>query len=463
MSRSPSSLVWSLCSLLGACSEATQGPPPDADAADTNDASDTADAADTGDAQSDGDIGEVGPTVPILEREAGTDYACAETLAPVGGLGPSWIPLALANAGDQLWLLRSEGGVMLSTLGPEGALGADIALGGPEWVGAGGAIAARDDRLTVLWSEPLDAGGEELRCALVSTAGETGEIAVAPASLPGTHAQEASGPRLLATEAGHRLVWLSVDASQHRVIRHALLDGCAFTSGPTTIVDLGAGYGGALLGLVADDDGFALAWSAPNASYAFEVWFQTFAADGTARHPARRVSREGKDGLSSGAAWRSGGAAALARAGERYLVAFTEDYQRPGSDFSELGHAVLQIAVVDARGDGALVPLSSPVEGRIATAASFYRLGEGLGLFWAEGTIIRICGGCYVDYVLRTIVLDPAGLDPLSAPATHTGQDHGFNAPHVAVLGDAVVSVSLQDFHALSRPAVATMRCLPPD
>lgn len=448
MSRLASSLP---IVLLVACSGDSNGAPADtSDALDAPDGSDAADVADTIDAP------DVEPAVPILERAISGDYACSEALAPLGGTGPSWFPLALSAVGDRLWLLRIEDGIKLSTLGTDGALGPDIDLGGPQWSVPGGAIGERDGVMTLVWSEPLDAGGQHLRVALVAT---SGEVLAAAATLPGTFGQEASSPRTLPTVAGHRLVWIAGDGSRQQ-IRHALLEDGAFAGEPTTLVALESPYGGSLLGLVADDDGFALAWTASNASFASEVWFRTFANDGAPRHPARRVSREGQDGTNSGTFWRSSSSGALARVGERYFVTFTEDYQRPGSDFSELGHAVLQVAVVDARGDGARVPLTSPIEGRTATAASFYRLGDALGLYWAEGTIIRICGGCYVDYVLRTILLDPATLDPLSAPATHTAQDHGFNAPHVAVLGGEVVSVSLQDFHALSRPASAVMECV---
>lgn len=426
------------------------------DAPGTPDGSDTADAPDTPDTS---DAGEVGPVVPILERAAGTEYACRETLAPLGGTGPSWFPLALSAVGDRLWLLRIEDGIRLSTLGTDGALGPDIDLGGPLWSVPGGVIADEAGVMTLVWIEPLDAGGQQLRVALVAT---SGEVLAAPATLPGTLGQEVSSPRTLPTAAGHRLVWIASDGSRQR-IRHAFLEDGAFAGEPTTLVTLDSAYGGSLLGLVADDDGFALAWTASSAGFASEVWFGTFANDGTARHPPRRVSREGRDGTSSGAFWWSSSSGAMAHAAGRYLVAFTEDYQRPGSDFSELGHAVLQVAVVDARGEGALIPLSPPIEGRVTTAASFYEVGDALGLFWAEGSIIRICAGCYVDYVLRTVLLDPATLDPLSAPATHTAQDHGFNSPHVAVLGDAVVSVSLQDFHALSRPATAVMECVSAD
>jgi hypothetical protein len=66
---------------------------------------------------------------------------------------------------------------------------------------------------------------------------------------------------------------------------------------------------------------------------------------------------------------------------------------------------------------------------------------------------------CFVDYDLRTVLLDAKTLSPVSAPATHSHQDHGFNFPRVALLGGDVMSVSQQDFHALSRPATAVMAC----
>lgn len=413
----------------------------------------TPDAGDAGDTP-DGGLPEVG--TPILERPGTTDYTCAEVRAPIGAPGPAWYPLGLVEGGGEAWLLRSDIGVKLSKLASDGTLSGEVDLGGSEYGNFGAAMASDAKALTMVWGEQVDSG-QQYRTAVV---GLDGTIDVAAAPLDGTLASSVSPPRLVPTPDGrYRLVWMRVDGGGANTVVSGILDGGAFVDAPIKLADAGGGYGGHVIGAVADDAGFAAAWSSMMSggnTVTTEVWFGTFDNNGAPRHPARRISGPGDPNTSSGTTWLTGDAALL-RVDDRYLIAFTVDKMSP--DFNELGHAEVHIASVDERGEGTLSPLLAPVEGHISTVASFYRLDDAVGLFWAEGTIIRICAGCYVDYDLRTVLLDAKTLSPISAPATHSHQDHGFNYPRVVVLGGDVLSVSQQDFHALSRPATALMQC----
>lgn len=435
-------LIAAISLLFTACSE-DPGPTPN-----------TPDAGGTGGA-SDGGLPEVG--TPILERSGTTDYTCTEVRAPIGALGPAWYPIGLAQAGSEAWLLRSDMGVKLSKLAIDGTLSNEVNLGGSEFGNFNAAMASDGKALRVVWGEQLDAS-QQYQTAVVSL---NGSIDVPAAALAGTLAASVSTPRLVPTPDGrYRLVWMRVDGGGANSVVSAIVDGGAFVDAPVKLADAGNGYGVHVIGAVADDAGFAAAWSVflgDGTTLSTEVWFGTFDNSGAPRHPARRISNPAQPNLWAGTTWLSGDAA-LVRAGDRYLVAFTVDNMPP--DFNELGHAEVYIASVDEQGEGSLSPLLAPVEGRISTVASFYRLDDAVGVFWAEGTIIRICAGCFVDYDLRTVLLDAKTLSPVSAPATHSHQEHGFNFPRVVALGSDILSVSQQDFHALSRPATALMQCM---
>jgi hypothetical protein len=413
----------------------------------------TPDAGDAGDTPDSGlpDLG-----TPILERPGTTDYSCTEVRAPIGALGPAWYPLGLVEAGGEAWLLRSDMGVKLSKLASDGTQSGEVNLGGSEYGSFGAAMASDGKALTMVWGEQLESS-QQYRTAVVRL---DGSIEVAAAPLEGTSTSSVSPPQLVPTPDGrYRLVWMRVDGGGANSVVSGILDGGAFVGAPIKLADAGAGYGVHVIGAVADDAGFAAAWGVmtnDGTTFTTEVWFGTFDTNGAPRHPARRISGPGDPNTTSGSTWLAG-SSALLRVDDRYLVAFTVDKAPP--DFNQLGHAEVHIAAVNERGEGSLSPLHAPVEGHISTVASFYRLGDAVGLFWAEGTIIRICAGCFVDYDLRTVLLDANTLSPVSAPATHSHQDHGFNVPRVVALGGDVLSVSLQDFHALSRPATALMLC----
>jgi hypothetical protein len=118
------------------------------------------------------------------------------------------------------------------------------------------------------------------------------------------------------------------------------------------------------------------------------------------------------------------------------------------------------LAVVPADGDVAQHPLQAAEDGVTATDATLFRLDGKLGVLWSEGTIIFVCGGCYADNDLKVVLVDPDAIVPASAIATHAHADHGYVGPAAVVLGGDVLSVSTQDFHALSFPAVAVMTCV---
>lgn len=396
---------------------------------------------------------------PILERPGTTDYTCTEVRAPNGAPGPSWYPIGLVEVGGEAWLLRSDMGVKLSKLASDGSQSGEVDLGGSEFGNFGASMASDGKALTMVWGEQLDSS-QQYRTAVV---GLDGSIGVAAAPLEGTAASSVTPPKLVPTPDGrYRLVWMRVDGDSANSVVSGILDGGAFVGAPIKLADAGAGYGVHVLGAVVDDAGFAAAWSTmknEGDTFMTEVWFGTFDNNGAPRYPARRISGPGEPNTTVGTTWLAG-SGALLRVDDRYLVAFTVDKEPP--DFNKLGHAEVHVASVDERGEGSLSPLLAPVEGRISTDASFYRLGDAVGLFWAEGTIIRVCAGCFVDYDLRTVLLDAKTLSPVSAPATHSHQDHGFDFPRVVALGGDVLSVSQQDFHALSRPATALMQCSKP-
>jgi hypothetical protein len=395
------------------------------------------------------------PTVPILERAPQPRYTCAETLPPTTPSPSDWGSGGLAVVDGRAWVLRLGQGSGLSPLGLDGAVGDLIDLGlSPNSAVASG-MAVTGGHFSLVWSEQSADGTQVLRFAAV----KDGAVVVTPRDVPGVDADWITGVATDAAPGGEVVVaWTHADASGLARVTFARLDaGGDVIAGPVDVGTNSPSYGGQGCAVARWGDGYALAWSLPGAGGAGDVWFATVDADGHGIVAPRRVSRPAGGGTSSRVAARRGSEPLLVT-GDLAFLAFTESrYTNDGA--SPIGSTTVQLAVIDAQGQIVVHPLQGPVSHVTATDPTLFQLGDALGVTWSQGSFVYDCTHCFIDNDLKVALLDPAALVPVSPVATHAHDDHGYAFEASAVLGSNVLTVASQDFHALSLPAVAVMRC----
>jgi len=439
-------LVWALvgCSDGGAKGDAGDG---------LGDAGDDT----TTDVGADGDTA-TPPEAPVLEREGTISMSCSEALAPTQPADREWFVLAGVEVGGAVWALRSSfDGLELTEVGDDAVLGTSHVLDLGKYTTGYGSAATDDTEVSLVWAEGLDSGGQVLRHARVDT---VGGVLVDAHDIAGTSAAAIGAPRLLPASTGWALVWSTTGDDGRSRVRFGRLDDAGALSGAVDVAGVADAWNGLAPAAVAIEGGYAVAWSEPLAGgSASEVYYATIDAAGAAVLPRRRVSPAGTAARKFGSPWEMGAEPMIAFGDAVWLVfqeaTFNGDFSNPE------GAADLQLAIVDAAGNAVLHPVNRSTVNVNETQPALYRMGDAVGLTWVKGSAIYICAGCFVDYDIKTVLIDPATVTPVSAVATHTHNAHGYRRPLSFVTGDAVMTLASQDFHALSYPAVAVMRCAP--
>jgi hypothetical protein len=400
----------------------------------------------------------VDPDVPILERAPRVTHACEETLPPTATEPHDWYAGGLVGDGSQAWVARVAMKVGVSTVATDGSLGTLTELASSDGGAMGPVLAAQGGRLAAAWLEWLPAGGQALRVAFAKDG-----VATAPKTVPGSQADTLSPPAVAPAEGGGVAVfWADQQGSSARQRFARLDDKGDLAAGPVTITAPGDESADAQRAIVPWKDGFAAVWTRTSWSTGAttsDVVLVRLDPDGNVLEGPRRVSREPGPGETAGLPLRRTGTPLLA-IGDRLWLAYQLAWF--DNDFSNSkGWTVVELVEVEAAGQETVHRLQAPIENVNATDATLYSLGGKLGVTWAAGTAIYICGGCYVDYDLKSVLLDPDGPVPASAPVTHTHSDHGYAGPGTVVLGADLLTVAAQDFHAISIPSVAVIRCTP--
>ena len=107
--------------------------------------------------------------------------------------------------------------------------------------------------------------------------------------------------------------------------------------------------------------------------------------------------------------------------------------------------------------------LRAPADSIDEVEPSLVRLGDAVGVLWARGSHIYLCGGCRPDHRVDMLLVDPTDLTPLSdvVSVTNGGAmgDGGLLSRQLAVLGKSLLMAYRLTFHVHNTPGSATFEC----
>ncbi|MCC6619750.1 MAG: hypothetical protein IT385_00765 [Deltaproteobacteria bacterium] len=413
------------------------------------------DVVDGADGEGGGHDGD-GEGTPILERVGAITRTCGEALRPTQPADRDWFVQAGVAVGEEVWVLRSGSDKLaLTQVGTDGTWGTDHPLTVGRWVTSGGAAVARGSEVTLVWvEEATEAGGQALRHAVVDTASG---VVVAPHTIEGGTSTYVSAPALVATDEALFMAWGAGQESGRATLKLARLTDTGALEGARPLHAVEQTWNGLQPSMVKAGGALTIVWSAPNAESRYELWMMKVDDAGDELVEPRRISGAAGAGQAFGAAWEAGQVPMLAVGDDVWLVyaasSFNDDFADPE------GGVDLRLAIIDPAGEVTTHEVNRHANGVSHTQASLSRMGDHVALTWVQGATIYVCGGCFVDYDIRHVVVDPGTVTPVSAIATHSHDDHGYRRPLPFVLGDRVVTLAAQDFHALSYPTVAVMTC----
>jgi hypothetical protein len=405
-----------------------------------------------------GDDASVDPGTPILERPMQLTHTCTETLPPTQPDPGDWTPGGLALDSDgAAWVARAGAALGVSTIAVDGTLGPLVELDTDQFTVGRTEMVVQGGRTIIVWGESLPNGDSTLSYAAV----EDGNVVVQAKNIAGTTSYFIHSVSLaLAPDGEVGVLWADSSIQGKLQMRFARIDGQGDLTGDPIEIGKVASVTGSSEGvLVTTPTGFAVAWTASVGLGRSEVWFATIDGDGQYLISPKRISRESEQGYRASIGYRRG-STPLVVEGDGYLLAygleyFNEDYANPK------GWTIVELAAIDSEGSEVIHQLHAPVNDVSSSYPTLFRLDGRLGLLWSSGAAIYICAGCFVDNDLKLVLLDPDDLAPASEVATHAHAEHGYVQPAAVVLGQDVLSVSSQDFHALSYPAAAVMHCAP--
>lgn len=400
----------------------------------------------------------VDPGTPILERPMQQTHTCTETLPPTQPDPGDWTPGGLAlDSEGAAWVARAGVTLGVSTIGVDGTLGPLVGLDADQFTVGRTEMVVQGGRVIIVWGKSLPNGDSTLSFAAV----EDGSVVVQAKNIVGTTSYFIHSVSLAPAPNGEvAVLWADSSVQGELQMRFARIDGQGnLTGDPIEIGNVGSITGSSEGVLVTTPTGYAVAWTATVGSGLSEVWFATMDGDGKFLLAPKRISQEAGQGYRASIGYRRGSTPLLVE-GDGYLLAyslsyFNEDYANPK------GWATVELAAIDSDGSTVAHRLHAPVNDVFSSYPTLFRLDGTLGLLWSSGTAIYVCAGCFVDNDLKMVLLDPDALVPASEVATHTHAQHGYVQPATVVLGQDVLTVASQDFHALSYPAAAAMHCAP--
>lgn len=391
---------------------------------------------------------------PLLERPADITYDC-EVTRPMAllGLNP-WVVGGLHPTGDSAYLTRLQGTmpggsfgmkVTWSPLGFDGKLGEAHSLesAGQAYLGQLTASQA-DARLTLLWTEG-SSGGTQLALASVEATGTV----LAPRKQVTTGAAQRQFPTLAPLGEGYAVAWTrqSTGGAAGSAIELLRVDADGNPSGDVQTLLEGSG----LLQshqLVALGGGLVLLYS--QFDYTANLQANYYAVLDEAGKMKGQPVKLG-DGF--------GPTSTLVR-GEKLLVAWT---QQTGNFDSKIARTI-HVGSIDASGErsGPAFALQAPVVDQENVDPHWVDMGDDVGLFWSQGSVIYICAGCFPDNELRFVVLGGDDLkrksEVLSLPSPTV---FGLRSPLAVREQDEILTVASVTHHVDAEGASATLRCTP--
>jgi hypothetical protein len=465
-------LIASAFVTVAACSDDSTPLPTDgglaADASPRADAGaglDAGDAADLGPRPDGGALG----SGPILLRPSLDRYRCetsrGRTELRPRFWGSSGHALATTTAG-RAFLARVEStpaspfepapaAFLVSPMAADGTIGAGLTpSSGPADTISEPALARDGDGLALAWVE-----AERLLFARLDA---DGARRAAPEVLVEQLDSFGTAPRVAAGTAGFGVLYGRGQSSGAPELWFVGLDAAGRRRAAPVRIDRDEGtFIDPAAAIVADGDGYALAWRTAVSGRA-EIAFQRLDASGAARG-ARRIltTSAANETVGAGAGFDRARVALLAVDGG-FVAAWTS-IRSSGAGFEGVSVAVMLARLGP---DGALVGEPAPLR---AGELDVDEVEPGLTAFadgvvavtWARGTHIYICGGCIPDHRIDLVLVDAATLSPVSGVATiERERTGGLLRRQVAVLGDTLLTTFGITFHVHEEPGSASFRCV---
>jgi hypothetical protein len=411
--------------------------------------------------------GGTGGDTPILERESDGTFTCSVGQALINYKPLTWTysgaDIATTEGGDT-WVLRVEADMpepfqpgpfsfLVSKVDASGTLAAGTALDveNVDMVMSPRALPLGEGALGMFW---IDSG-----VVWFAKLDASGAVAIAPKSLVtdaslgegyGNHlrvARDASG--------AVAVVWLSSMYTAHI----ALTDDSGAPATPRELFPAAmqvprvvAAEGGGFAAIYRDYD--------PDFTDPTNVFFARLDAAGSAiGEPVKLTDFT----MTGGGSSFGGSEVALLDIEGGYLAGWTE---ADSGDF-ETGtgaYSVVRVQRLSATGEAQTpaVLIDAKTDDVDQVEPSFVRWGDAVGLLWARGSHIYICGGCVPDHGIHMVMIDPQSLSPKSdvveVPPPSMGG--GLLGRNHALSGtdDLLLTVQIQ-YHVHSEPGFAALHC----
>ena len=411
--------------------------------------------------KADGGTGAVDPGGPLLERPSGARYHCSVS-RPIARLAVPWGGFSLLP-GDPEARLAVTGRdstnpdpnlpanrLTLSTLSVNGKLGSPAVLrAAPIWLGEVSA-AKNGEKSTVVWSEST---GDGSTAALKSLQVDDAGMIVTAESVLTAPTGTAVTPKLVSAGSGYALSWIEREGS-FSALNFALLDESGKLTGSPVVLAQGTYV---VPGDIASVGGHFLL-SFGDARYTESGSFGqllVIGADGHAIGAPIPLQASPGGGISLTLP-------KLHVRGEQVLAAWSVTSGDNSVEGQE-GATTIRIARFDANGErqGLMYDLQAKVTDQESVQPFWVDFGEDLGLLWADGSIIYICGGCVPDHSLKFVVLDGQTFTPQSdvVQLVNTLPAGGLLSPEATRSESDLLVVSSVTYHTSAEGASASIRC----
>jgi hypothetical protein len=405
--------------------------------------------------------GAVDPGGPLLERPSGDKYDCSVS-RPITLFDLPWAGFALAEGADgaELTIVRADhnnpdpnrpgNSITWSTLGLDGTLGSPNTVRSPTNQYLASVAAARDgEKSTIVWSEAVaDGNSYALHSLQVDAAGTV----VTPASVLVTQARSTTA-KIVVAGSGYALLWVDGDQSSAK-LSFGLLDEKGKLATAPVVVAQGPYLAAGNIAPIGDH--FVVSYADYQYSDAGLV-SRLLVLDADGRALGSPVAFE-----DSAATGFSATVPSLLVRGDQVLAAWSVVTGNGEYDVQDAA-TTIRIGRFDADGQrqGPLYDLQAPVFDRESVQPFWVEMGDDVGLLWAEGSIIYICGGCVPDHSLKLVVLDGQDFTPQSnvVELANTLPTGGLLAAEAARNGEDLLVVSTVTYHTSAEGASGAIRC----
>lgn len=402
--------------------------------------------------------GPIDPGGPLLDRPAGAKYDCAVS-RPMTRLSGPWGNFSLLpgdGEADAALVVAEHSGptigttyndVTWSTLGLDGQLGAKSVVSAPGApVSPWHVSAASDgDTSTLVWGAAGLGGVYSLNSAQVDASGTV----LTPASVLAT-SQQSAEVKIAKLDSGYALLTVENSPAGAK-LSFGLLDEAGLLASPPVVIAQGSFMMAGSIASVGSH--FAVSYS-DNQYYESGKVSRVLFLDGDGSVLGEPFAFEDT---------KTFAAPSLLARGNEVLAAWSVT---SGNTWYEVQEAATTIRLArfgaDGKLQGKMYDLQAPVEDREAVEPLWVEMGDDVGLLWAEGEIIYICGGCVPDHSQKFVVLDGQSLIPQGkvVELANSFPSGGLLSAQAARKGDELLVVSTLTYHTWGEGASGALRCV---